>query len=97
LKKFTIIVSPEYEAQILSELGRARVVQLKEVTGVDFTRLKKVGQRDIDYKGLYKKYHDVYLKLVETGLMEYPSVDATVAELREFTEDPEGTVDSLLV
>jgi vacuolar-type H+-ATPase subunit I/STV1 len=97
LKKFTIIVSPEYEAQILNELGRARVVQLKEVTGVDFTRLKKVGQRDIDYKGLYKKYHDVYLKLVETGLTEYPSVDATVAELREFTEDPEGTVDSLLV
>ena len=97
MKKFTIIVPPEYETQILNELGRVGVVQLKEVTGVDFERLEKVGQRAIDYKGLYQKYHDVYLKLVETGLTEYPSVDATVAELREFTEDPEGTVDSLLV
>jgi len=97
LKKFTIISPPEYETQILGELGKAGVVQLKEVTGVDFERLKKVGQRAIDYKALYEKYHDVYLKLVETGLMKYPSIDATIAELREFTEDPERTVDSLLV
>lgn len=97
MKKFTIIASPEYETLILDELGRVGVVQLKEVTGVDFERFKKVGQRAIDYKILYKKYHDVYLKLVEKSLKEYPSVDATIAELREFTEDPEGTVDSLLV
>ncbi|GAI86937.1 unnamed protein product, partial [marine sediment metagenome] len=56
MKKFTIIASPEYETLILDELGRVGVVQLKEVTGVDFERFKKVGQRAIDYKILYKKY-----------------------------------------
>jgi len=97
MKKFTIITPPEYEHHLVRELGLARVAQLKSVSGVDVDRLKRTGERTIDFKGLYEKYHDVYLKLVETGLKEYPSVDATIAELREFTEDPEGTVDSLLV
>jgi len=96
LKKFTLITPPEYEAQILGELSKAGVVQLKEVTGVDFERLKRVGERPIDYKGLYEKYHEVYQGLMDSGLPEYPSVDASTAELREFTEDPEGEVESLL-
>lgn len=96
MKKFTIIVSPEYETQILDELGRAGVVQFKEVTGVEFERLKKVGERAIDYRGLYEKYHEAYQGLMERGLPEYPIIDASIAELREFTEEPEGTVDSLL-
>ncbi|UCH57715.1 MAG: hypothetical protein JSV18_02035 [Candidatus Bathyarchaeota archaeon] len=96
MKKFTIITPPEYETKILSELGRAGVVQLKEVTGVDFDRLKKVGEMGIDYKGLYEKYHEAYQGLKERGIPDYPIIDASVAEMREFTEEPEGTVDSLL-
>lgn len=96
MKKLTIIIHPEYEALILDELGGAGVVELKEVTGADFERFKKIGERAIDYKGLYKKYHEAYQGLLEKGLPEYPIIDASITELREFTEEPEGTVDSLL-
>jgi vacuolar-type H+-ATPase subunit I/STV1 len=96
LKKFTIITPPEYETQVLGELGKASVVQLKEVMGADFERLTKDGDKAIDYKSLYDKYHEVYQGLIGTGFLEYPSVDASITELREFMEDPEGEVESIL-
>ena len=56
MKKFTIISPPEYEHQILRELGVTRVVQLKAVSGVDVERLRKTGERIVDFKGLYEKF-----------------------------------------
>lgn len=96
MKKFTIIASPEYEHMILEELGTARFVQLKEVTGVDFEKFKETGERPQDFPSLYKKFHETYQSLEETGLIDQARADLSTAELRDFTDDPEGTVESYL-
>ena len=96
MKKFTIIAPPEMDPLILEELGRSRVVQLKEVSGLEFESLKKIGERDVDFKGIYDKFHEMYQSLVETGYIDPSGVDLSIAELREFVDDPDGTVDGYL-
>lgn len=96
MKKFTIIAAPEYEHMILRELGRARFVQLKEVTGIDFTKIKETSERSEDFTSLYKKFHETYQSLEKTGLLEHVKTDLSMEELRDFTDDPEATVDNIL-
>jgi V/A-type H+-transporting ATPase subunit I len=96
MKKFTIITPPEYEHQIVRELGAARVVQLKAVSGVDVERLRKTGERIVDFKGLYEKFQDEFKALEESTILELEGMDLEAAELREFTEDPEASVDDFL-
>ncbi|KON31556.1 hypothetical protein AC482_00395 [miscellaneous Crenarchaeota group-15 archaeon DG-45] len=96
MKKFTIIASPELDPLILGELSRARAVQLKEVTGVDFENLKKLGERSIDFEGLHDKFHKTYQSLVEAGHIEPGMVDLSLVELREFIDDPDGRVNEFL-
>ena len=96
MKKFTIITPPEYEHQIVRELGAARVVQLKAVSGVDVERLKKTGERIVDFKGLYEKFQDEYKTLEESTIREIEGVDLESDELREFNEDPAASVDDFL-
>ena len=91
-----IITHPEYEHQIIRELGAARVVQLKTVSGVDAERLRKTGERIVDFKGLYEKFHDEYKALEESSILELESIDLEANELREFTEDPAASVDDFL-
>jgi len=97
LKKFTIISPPEYEHQILRELGTTRVVQLKAVSGVDVERLRKTGERIVDFKGLYEKFQDEYKALEETNVLDLESIELEVNKLREFTEDPDGIIKDFLV
>ena len=96
MKIFTIITPPECEALLLEALSSTGVCQLKEVTGADFEKLKKIGERSVDFKSLYKKFHETYQSLVETAHLEPDMKDLSIDELREFTDDPEGTVDSFL-
>jgi V/A-type H+-transporting ATPase subunit I len=96
LKKFTIITPPEYESQILGDLGKAGVAQLKAVSGVDFEKLRKTGERVVDFKGLYEKFREEYRPLEDTILPDLESADLTTDKLKEFTEDPEGEVESYL-
>ena len=96
MKKFTIITPPEYEHQITRELGVARVAQLKAVSGVDVERLRKTGERIVDFKGLYEKFQDEYKALEESTILELEDIDLETDELREFTEDPAATVDDFL-
>jgi len=96
MKKFTIITPPEYEHQIVRELGAERVVQLKAVSGVDVERLRKTGERIVDFKGLYEKFQDEYKALEESTILDLEGMDLEADELREFTEDPEGVVDGFL-
>ena len=96
MKKFTIITPPEYEHQITRELGVARVAQLKAVGGVDVERLRKTGERIVDFKGLYEKFQDEYKALEESTILELEDMDLETDELREFTEDPAATVDDFL-
>ncbi len=96
MKKFTIISSPEYEHQIIRELGAARVVQLKAVSGVDVERLRKTGERIVDFKGIYEKFQDEYKTLEESTILELEGMDLEPDELKEFMEDPEGVVDGFL-
>ena len=91
-----IITHPEYEHQIIRELDAARVVQLKTVSGVDAERLRKTGERIVDFKGLYEKFHDEYKALEESSILELESIDLEANELREFTEDPAASVDDFL-
>jgi len=97
LKKFTIISPPEYEHQILRELGTTRVVQLKAVSGVDVERLRKTGERIVDFKGLYEKFQDEYKALEESNVLDLESVELEVDKLREFTKDPDRIVKDFLV
>jgi len=96
LKKFMIITHPEYEHQIIRELSAAKVVQLKAVSGVDAERLRKTGERIVDFKGLYEKFQDEYKALEESSILELESIDLEANELREFTEDPAASVDDFL-
>ncbi|MBL7169155.1 hypothetical protein ISS40_10820 [Candidatus Bathyarchaeota archaeon] len=96
MKKFTIITPPEYEHQIIRDLGAARVVQLKAVSGVDVERLRKTGERIVDFKGLYEKFQDEYKVLEESTILELEGMDLEADELREFTEDPAASVDDFL-
>jgi V/A-type H+-transporting ATPase subunit I len=96
MKKFTIITPPGYEHQIVRELGAARIVQLKVVSGVDVERLRKTGERIVDFKGLYKKFQDEYKTLEESTILKLEDLDLEADELREFTEDPAASVDDFL-
>jgi vacuolar-type H+-ATPase subunit I/STV1 len=96
MKKFTIIAAPEYEHLFLEEFSKARVVQLKEVTGLEFERLKE-GERTADFKALYEKYHETYQRLVDIGLPEQETADLSTVELQNFfINDPEETVEDFL-
>ena len=97
MKKFTIISPPEYEHQILRELGTTRVVQLKAVSGVDVERLRKTGERIVDFKGLYEKFKDEYKALEESNVLDLESIELEVDKLREFTKDPDRIVEDFLV
>ena len=93
MKKFTIIATPEYEHQILGELSNARIVQLKAVSGVDIDRLRKTGERDVDFKGIYEKFNEEYQILEKASLFDLESTYLATEKIREFTEDPNGQVD----
>lgn len=96
MKKFTIITPPEYESQILAELGKAGIVQLKAIGGVDFEKLRKTRERVVDFKGLYEKFHEEYRTLEDTILLDLENMDIATDKLKEFTEDPEEGVGSYL-
>jgi len=96
MKKFTIIAAPEYEHLLLEEFSRSSVVQLKEVTGVEFDRLKE-GERTADFIALYEKYHQAYQDLIEIGLPDQKTTDLSTVELKRFVDDPEGTVEDFLI
>ncbi len=96
MTKFTIITPPEYEHQIVRELGAVRVVQLKAVSGVDAERLRKTGERIVDFKGLYEKFQEEYKTLEESTIREIEELDLESDMLREFNEDPAASVDDFL-
>ena len=93
MKTFTIISTPEYEHQILGELSKARIVQLKAVSGVDIDRLRRTGERDVDFKGIYEKFIDEYQILEKASLFDLESTYLATEKIKEFTEDPNGQVD----
>ena len=93
MKKFTIIATPEYEPQILGELSKARIVQLKAVSGVDIDRLRKTGERVVDFKGIYEKFIEEYRSLEKASLFDLESTYLATEKIKEFTEDPNGQVD----
>ncbi|HUS79590.1 MAG TPA: hypothetical protein VM050_13120, partial [Patescibacteria group bacterium] len=95
MKKFTIIASPKYEHLFLEELSKARAVQLKDVTGIEFERLK-AGERTADYEALYEKYHAVYQSVLEMGLPVRGTTDLSTVELDQLFDDPKGTVENFL-
>jgi len=95
LKRFTIIAAPEYEHLFLEEFSRARVVQLNEVTGIEFEKLKE-GERTADFKALYEKYHETYQGLVKMELPEQETADRSTVDLKNFIDDPEETVEDFL-
>ena len=95
MKRFTIIAAPEYEHLFLEEFSRARVVQLNEVTGIEFEKLKE-GERTADFKALYEKYHETYQGLVKMELPEQETADRSTVDLKNFIDDPEETVEDFL-
>lgn len=96
MEKFTVITPPEFEARILRELGRARVAQLKTVSGLEIDRLKRIGERDVDFKGLYDKFIEEYRALDNEIILDLEGAYPDNEKLRSFTEDPSGEVDGII-
>ena len=96
MKKVTILTPPEYEGLVLESLGKARVTQLKHVTGTEFEGLEAPVEQKVDYKELYQRVRTRLLEPLGLDLNEVTRVTPSTEELREFARDPEGKVDSLI-
>ena len=68
MKKFTIIMLPEHENNILMSLGKARITHLIEATGPDFERLREVAKK-VDFEELKGKA-EKELEDAEKGIEE---------------------------
>ena len=96
MKKVTIITPPEYEGPVLEALGRAKVTQLKHVTGSDFEELQSPSEQKVNYKELYQKVQTRLLEPLDLDINKVPKVTPTKEELKEFAHDAEGKIDSLI-
>jgi vacuolar-type H+-ATPase subunit I/STV1 len=96
IKKVTIITPPEYEGLILESLGKAKVTQLKPVTGTDFDSLRE-GAKDVDFAELYDRFHTKYQELLELSEGEIESSFLGKEELREFAANPEEEAIDILL
>ena len=97
MKKVTIITPPEYEGLVLESLGRARVTQLTHVTGSEFEGFKTPAEQSVDYKELYQRVQTRLVEPLGLSEMKLERVTPSLKELKDFSRDPVGTVDSLIV
>ena len=95
MRKVVIFTPSEYEPLILEELGRLKVIQLKEVSGGYAEELSRL-REEIDYAALYERYHQRYVELRELLGVETKAISPTEEELRRLTTDPEGEVERTL-
>jgi vacuolar-type H+-ATPase subunit I/STV1 len=96
MKKVTIITPPEYEGLVLESLGRARVTQLTHVTGSEFEGLEAPAEQTVDYKELYQRVQTRLVEPLGLGGQEFERLTPSVDDLKNFTRDPVGKVDSLI-
>ncbi len=94
MKKVTIITPPEYEGLVLESLGRAQVAQLKPVTGAEYEGLRGDPEKQVNYSELYQRIQNRFGELL--GDLEVERVTPSVDELRSFSLDPEGRVDTII-
>jgi vacuolar-type H+-ATPase subunit I/STV1 len=97
MKKVTIITPPEYEGLVLESLGKARVTQLTHVTGSEFEGFKTPTEQTVDYKELYQRVQTRLVEPLGLSEMNLERVTPSLKELKDFSRDPVGTVDSLIV
>jgi len=96
MKKVTIITSPEYDGMILESLGRARVTQLKHITGSEFDGLEVSEEQSVDYKELYTRVQTRLVAPIGLEGMNVEPVTPNPEELKEFARDPYAVIDSLV-
>ena len=96
MKKVTIITPPEYEGMILESLGRARITQLKHITGSEFDGLEVSEEQSIDYKELYQRVQTRLVAPIGLDGMNVEQVTPNPEELKEFARDPYAVIDSLV-
>jgi vacuolar-type H+-ATPase subunit I/STV1 len=95
MKKVTIITPPEYESLILESMGKARVTQLKKVSGPGFEELLD-GDQQYNYEELFGKVHSSYQKLQEMSKGELESALPSNEDLKRFHANPEKEINSVL-
>ena len=96
MKKVTIITPPEYEGMILESLGRARITQLKHITGSEFDGLEVSEEQSVDYKELYERVQTRLVAPIGLDGMNVEQVTPSPEELKEFARDPYAVIDSLV-
>ncbi len=96
MKKVTIITPPEYEGMILESLGRARVTQLKHITGSEFDGLEVSEEQSVDYKELYERVQTRLVAPIGLEGMNVEQVTPNPEELKAFARDPYAVIDSLV-
>lgn len=94
MKKVTIITPPEYEGLVLESLGTAKVTQLMHVAGTEFEGLEEPTEQAVDYKELYQRVQTRLIEPLGLSGKEVERVTPDVEELREFSRDPVGIIDS---
>ncbi len=95
MRKVTIITPPEYEGLVLESLGKARVTQLKPVSGSEFNELK-VSREDVDYEKLHDRVQTQLVEKLELDKMDVERVTPSQNELRAFSANPEEKVEQII-
>ncbi|MBD3205709.1 hypothetical protein GF319_05095 [Candidatus Bathyarchaeota archaeon] len=95
MKKVTIITPPEYEGLVLGSLGKARVLQLKPVSGSEFQELEP-SKQVANYEELYRKFQSQLIEPLGLKEMDVERVTPSPQELRDFSAHPEEKVDNII-
>ena len=96
MKKVTIITPPEYEGLVLESLGKAGVIQLKNVTGDEFEGLRAPVDQGVDYKELYQRVRTRLVEPIGLSDMKVERRTPDVEELRSFALEPEEKIEALI-
>jgi V/A-type H+-transporting ATPase subunit I len=96
IKKVTIITPPENEGIILESLGKNGVIQLKDVTDLDFEWFQSSKGEGYNYKELYQKIHPKYISFLEKNESEIKFIPLTKEEYNLFSANPELEVNKVL-
>jgi V/A-type H+-transporting ATPase subunit I len=95
MKKVTIITPPEYEGLILESLGKAKVTQLKHVTGSEFEQVQS-SREDVNYGELYNKVQTHLVEPLGLEEMDITRVIPSSDELRSFSSNPEEKMETFI-
>jgi vacuolar-type H+-ATPase subunit I/STV1 len=96
MKKVTIITPPEYEGMVLEALGKARVTQLKPVTGNEFKDFTELSRGATYFDKIYNKIKSRIFDSVGLNENNVERVTPNIDELKSFSNNPEELIENII-